>query len=111
MKTLQEHKEELIKNLTKDGYKAKEKQIEYDDELYCVKAQRKVFIFFNRTFIYILTKEVDSDKLKELIKLVKKNFLSYHIIWIAADHFTEQVKDFADNNQQIGLINIELKEN
>lgn len=111
MKTLQEHKEELIKNLTKDGYKAKEKQIEYDDELYCVKAQRKVFIFFNRTFIYILTKEVDSDKLKEMIKLVKKNFLSYHIIWIAADYFTEQVKDFADNNQQIGLINIDLKEN
>lgn len=110
MKTLFEHKQELIKNLTKDGFKAKEKQIDYDDELYCVKAQKKVFIFFNRTFIYLLTKEVDSDKLEDLIKLVKKKFLSYQIIWLAAESFTDQVKEFAEDNQQIGLLEIKVKE-
>ena len=109
MKSLKEHKEELIKNLTKDGFKAEEKQLNFDDELICVKAKKRVFIFFNRTFIYILTKEVNLNKLQEIIKLIKKKFLSYHIIWIAADHFTEQVKDFANNNQQIGLIDIDLE--
>jgi len=110
LKTLQKHKEELIKNLTKDGFKAQEKQIDYDDEIYCVKAQKRVFILFNRTFIYLLTKEVDSKKLKELIKLIKSKFLSYHIIWLAADTFSEEVKEFAENNQQIGLLNIDVKE-
>jgi len=110
MKTLFDHKQELIKNLTKDGFKAKEKQIDYDEELYCIKSQKKFFIFFNRTFIYILTKEVDSDRLKEIIKLVKKNFLSYHIIWLAAEYFSDQVKEFAEDNQQIGLLEIKVKE-
>lgn len=110
LKTLFEHKQELIKNLTKDGFKAKEKRIDYDDELYCVKAQKKVFIFFNRTFIYLLTKEVDSEKLEELIELIKSKFLSYQIIWLAADSFTDEVKEFAKNNQQIGLLDIEVKD-
>lgn len=109
IKTLQEHKQELIKNLTTDGWKAKEQELEYDEELYCVRAKKKTFFIFNRVHIYVLIKEVTEDNIEELIALIKDNFLNYHAIWLAADFFSEEVQKFARNKQQIGFLKIEVK--
>jgi len=109
IKTLQEHKQELIKNLTTDGWKAKAKELEYKDELYCVRAKKKSFFIFNRVHIYVLIKEVTDDNIEELVDLIKDNFFNYHAIWLAADYFSEKVKDFAQETQQIGLLNIDVK--
>lgn len=109
IKSLKEHEQELIKNLTLDGWKAQTKDLEYKEELYCVRAQKKTFFIFNRIHIYVLIKEVTEDNLEELIDLIKDNFLKYHAIWLAADFFSEKVKEFARNKQQIGLLKIEVK--
>ena len=109
IKTLKEHEQELIKNLTTDGWKAKTQDLEYKDELYCVRAKKKTFFIFKRVHIYVLVKEVTEDNLEELIDLIKDNFLNYHAIWLAADFFSEKVQEFARNKQQIGLLKIEVK--
>lgn len=109
MKALQEHKQELIKNLTTDGWKAKEVKLDYKDKLYCVRAKKRFYFVFKRIHIYILIKEVDDDNFKEIIDLVKNNFYNYHTIWLAADNFSQEVKKYAKDTEQIGLIKIEVK--
>lgn len=107
--SLKEHEQELIKNLTTDGWKATPEEIDFDEELYCVKAQKKVYIFFNRVHVYIILKDVNKDNLKEIIDIVNDKFYKYHALWIIGDSFTEKVKEFAENTQQIGLIQVEVE--
>lgn len=109
MKPLQEHKQELIKNLTTDGWKANEKRLEYKEELYCVRAKKRFYFVFKRIHIYVLIKEVNDDNFEEIIKLIKKNFLNYHTIWLAADKFSQKVKEYVKETKQIGLLKIEVK--
>lgn len=109
IKSLQEHKQELIKNLTTDGWKAKEQELEYEEELYCVRAKKKVFFVFKRVHIYVVLKEVTEDNLEEVVDLVKENFLNYHAIWLAAGFFSKEVKEFARETQQIGLLEIDVE--
>lgn len=107
--SLKEHEQELIKNLTTDGWKATPEEIDFNEELYCVKAQKKVYIFFNRIHVYILLKDVNKDNLKEIIDIVNDKFYKYHSLWVIGDSFTEKVKEFAQNTQQIGLIQVEVE--
>ncbi len=107
--SLKNHEQELIKNLTKDGWKATAEEIDFDEELYCVKAQKKVYIFFNRIHVYIILKDVNKDNLKEIIDLVNDKFYKYHALWVIGDSFTKKVKKFAQGTQQIGLIKVEVE--
>ena len=109
MKPLEEHKEELIENLINDGWRTEVNDLEYEEEIYCVKAQKKMLVFFNRTHIYVLVKEVHEDNFERLVDLVKNNFVTYHAVWLVADSFSEEVKNYAGENQQIGLIKIEVE--
>ena len=107
--TLKNHEQELIKNLTTDGWKAEAEEIDFKEEVYCVKAQKKVYIFFNRVHVYILLKDVNKDNLKEIIDIVNDKYYKYHALWIIGDSFTEKVKEFAQDTQQIGLIQVEVE--
>lgn len=107
--SLKEHEQELIKNLTTDGWKATAEEIDFEEELYCVKAQKKIYIFFNQIHVYIIIKDVNKDNLKKIIDLVNEKFFKYHALWIIGNSFTEEVKEFTQNTQQIGLIKVEVE--
>jgi hypothetical protein len=107
--TLKNHEQELIKNLTTDGWKATPEEIDFEEELYCVKAQKKIYFFFNRIHVYILLKDVNKDNLKNVIDIVNDEFYKYHALWVIGDSFTEKVKEFVNNTQQIGLIQVEVE--
>ena len=107
--TLKNHEQELIKNLTTDGWKAAPEEIDFEEELYCVKAQKKIYFFFNRIHVYILLKDVNKDNLKNIIDIVNDKFYKYHALWVIGDTFTKKVKEFANDTQQIGLIQVEVE--
>ncbi len=108
MATLKEHEQELIKNLTTDGWRARPHEIEWPQELYCVKAKRRVYILLKRIHIYILIKNCNYEDLEKIVELIKSKFRTYHSIWIVADSFTEKVHEFAHNTQLFGLIKINV---